>query len=33
MMRPDPLHRLLEVVVDDDVLVLLDGPQFLQCGM
>ena len=29
--RPDALHRVVEIVVDDDVLVLVDRPQFLQC--
>jgi hypothetical protein len=29
----DALHCMVEVVVDDDVLVLLDRPQFLQRGI
>jgi hypothetical protein len=31
--RRDALHCMLEVVVDDDVLVLLHCPQFLQGGI
>ena len=31
--RPDSADCLVEVVVDDDVLVLLDGLQFVQSGI
>jgi hypothetical protein len=31
--RPDDKHRVVEFVVDDDVLLLLDRPQFLQGGI